>query len=87
MMRKALVVTGILAALLLPGAARVGARQSHAPQRKLVHVVHAGDTLWGIAREVAPQKDVLATVDRLVRENHLGSRPLRPGEPLFFSGS
>lgn len=84
MTRKALLVAGIVSALLAPGIARVGARQAHPPARRLVHVVQAGDTLWGIARRVDPGEDVVATVDRLIRANDLSGGSVRPGQPLFL---
>jgi LysM repeat protein len=51
---------------------------------RLVHVVKPGESLWQIARTVAPRADVVATVDRLIRANHLRGRSLRPGQPLFL---
>ena len=85
-MRKALIVVALLGAVFIPGIARVGARQAHAPSRRLVHVVHQGETLWEIAGLVAPRQDVVGTVDRLVHDNRLGSKPVRPGQPLFLNG-
>ncbi|HRW38408.1 MAG TPA: LysM domain-containing protein [Aquihabitans sp.] len=39
--------------------------------------VHAGDTLWSIARRLQPTGDVRALVDELVALN--GTAPLQPG--------
>lgn len=48
-----------------------------------VHVVQPGDTLWSIAREVAPAGvDVRATVDRLVAAN--GGSVLQVGQRIVL---
>jgi hypothetical protein len=44
------------------------------------YVVQPGDTLWSVAKKVAPGHDVRATVDRLVSLN--GSAALRVGQRL-----
>ena len=85
--RKLVFVLGITAALLAPGMARVAARQAHPVPMRLVHVVRSGETLWQIARAVAPGADVKATVDRLMASNHLHNPVLRPGQPLFLPAS
>lgn len=82
--RKALVVIGLVAALFAPGIARVGARQTHAPAPRLVHVVQPGDTLWTIARKIEPRGDVIETVQRLIDANRLRGASVRPGQPLFL---
>jgi hypothetical protein len=83
-LRKALVIMGIVAALFLPGVAKVGARQDHPVPRRLVYVVKPGDTLWQIAGRVAPGRDVLETVDELRSVSRLRGAGLRPGQPLFL---
>jgi hypothetical protein len=45
-----------------------------------VHVVQPGETLWSIARTIAPEGDVRLVVDRLVDLN--GSAPLMVGQRL-----
>jgi hypothetical protein len=45
-------------------------------------VVEPGDTLWSIAREVAPQEDTRAVVDALSEVNGLGDTVLIPGQVL-----
>jgi hypothetical protein len=44
--------------------------------------VKAGDSLWVIAREVAPSRDPRAEVAALRALNHLGSDNLTPGQSL-----
>ncbi|MCW2678112.1 MAG: hypothetical protein JWR70_3152 [Modestobacter sp.] len=45
-------------------------------------VVESGDTLWSIARELAPQEDVRAVVDALAEVNGLDDTLLVPGQVL-----
>lgn len=45
-------------------------------------IVQPGQSLWEIARSVAPQDDVRATIDRLVSLNNLESTSVRPGQKL-----
>ena len=47
-------------------------------------VVQPGETLWGIARRVAPGADPRATVARLTDLNDLGSRPIVAGQRLVL---
>lgn len=46
------------------------------------YVVHSGDTLWSIARRVAPSEDPRAIVDAIAEANGLGSGELHPGQAL-----
>jgi LysM repeat protein len=45
-------------------------------------VVQPGQTLWGIATQVAPHADPRATVQRIIDLNHLASTNLQVGESL-----
>jgi hypothetical protein len=45
-------------------------------------VVQPGQTLWGIATQVAPHADPRATVQRIVDLNHLAGTNLQVGESL-----
>ncbi|WP_222195449.1 LysM peptidoglycan-binding domain-containing protein [Modestobacter italicus] len=45
-------------------------------------VVQSGDTLWSIARDVAPEEDPRAVVDAIVELNGLDSVGLLPGAEL-----
>ncbi|WP_242606017.1 LysM peptidoglycan-binding domain-containing protein [Frankia sp. Cppng1_Ct_nod] len=47
-----------------------------------VHVVRPGETLWGIARAVAPDNDTRVVVARLAGMNQLDSTDLVPGQAL-----
>jgi hypothetical protein len=50
-----------------------------------MHVVRAGETLWGIASRLAgPEEDPRPVVDRIVGINHLGTAPLQPGTRLVL---
>jgi hypothetical protein len=44
--------------------------------------VEAGDTLWGIARRVAPGRDPREVVDQMVRDNRLRGS-LQVGQQLL----
>ncbi len=57
-------------------APRGGAGSSH------VHVVRSGETLWGIARALAPEGDTRVIVARLAGMNQLATTDLVPGQAL-----
>jgi nucleoid-associated protein YgaU len=65
--------------LLLPGLAR-----GDGPDRptRAAYTVEAGDTLWAIARRVAPGRDPREVVDQLVRDNRLHGS-LQVGQQLL----
>jgi nucleoid-associated protein YgaU len=72
-----LVVAGVTAVTVLDGP------DSHlqlAGQSSVV--VEPGDTLWSIARALAPQEDVRAVVDALTEANRLEGTVLIPGQVL-----
>jgi Tfp pilus assembly protein FimV len=62
-----LVVTGVL--LVAPGLARGDGPDR--PASRVTYVVESGDTLWSIARRVAPDRDPRPVVDGLIEANDL----------------
>jgi nucleoid-associated protein YgaU len=81
-MALAVAVAGGRAVLgtLQPNPPGTGAVSSLEPAAGPVVVVQAGDTLWGIARRLAPGADVRPVVDQLAAAH--GTGPLQPGERL-----
>jgi LysM repeat protein len=79
----ALILAAAVGGLATSGISRA-ASDDRAPAAAARHtyVVRAGDTLWGIARRVAPGADPRAVVERLIRSNGLTSRPIVPGQRL-----
>ncbi|HEU0132192.1 MAG TPA: LysM peptidoglycan-binding domain-containing protein [Mycobacteriales bacterium] len=75
-------VTLVLAAFSLgrTSASAGATRRAPAPTT----VVQPGETLWSIARRVAPEADPRATVARLTRLNDLGARPIVAGQRLVL---
>lgn len=72
---------GALAGLAPSPPAAVHAAAAPAAATSGGHVtVHAGDTLWSIARQLQPSGDVRPLVDRLIELN--GTMTLQPGERL-----
>lgn len=49
-------------------------------------VVEPGDSLWSIARSVAPDADARAVVQELLERNRLDSSQVRIGERLVVGG-
>ena len=68
---RALVIVLVVAMFLLvaPGLARGDGPDRPAP--RVTHVVEPGDTLWSIARRVAPGQDPRPVVDGLIAANDL----------------
>ncbi len=70
---------GVLTLLGAPAAST--SRVRHVPARTVV--VKPGQTLWDIARAVAPQSDPRDEIAKIVDLNSLGgSGAIRPGQPL-----
>jgi Tfp pilus assembly protein FimV len=63
-----LVVAGFL--LVAPGLAK-GDGPADRPAPRVAYVVESGDTLWSIARRVAPGRDPRPVVDGLIEANDL----------------
>jgi Tfp pilus assembly protein FimV len=68
---RVLAIVLVVAAFLLvaPGLARGDGPER--PARQVAYVVEPGDTLWSIARRVAPGHDPRPVVDALVEANDL----------------
>jgi Tfp pilus assembly protein FimV len=78
-----LLVGGVLAiALTGPVAAALGNDTGSAPVARRTYVVRPGDTLWAVARRVAPAVDPRATVLAIERANGVDGSTLRPGDVL-----
>jgi Tfp pilus assembly protein FimV len=78
---RALAIVLVVAMFLLvaPGLARGDGPDRPAP--RVTYVVQPGDTLWSIARRVAPGQDPRPVVDRLIEANDLRGG-LQAGEEL-----
>ena len=84
MRARLLLLLALLACCLLfvPGIAR-GDGSDHTTAR-VPYTVQPGDTLWSIARRVAPADDPRAVVDRLVRDNRLPGGAVQAGQELWI---
>jgi LysM repeat protein len=74
----ALVAFGALGARVVP------ARSAIPPSAPSVVQVQPGDTLWSIARRVAPDADTRAVVDAIAARNGLVGGALHPGQRLLI---
>jgi nucleoid-associated protein YgaU len=70
------------AAVLFAAHLSAGGAASPTSTHSATVTVRAGDTLWSIARKVAPERDPRAVVDQLVSRNHLNGVTLTPGQTL-----
>src|SRR6186997_380479 len=71
-MRARVLAIGLVVAVFLlvaPGLARGDGPDRPAP--RVTYVVEPGDTLWSIARQVAPGRDPRPVVDGLIKANDL----------------
>lgn len=64
------------------GAGSVASEEPGTPTPTRTVVVGPGDTLWGIAGELAPDGEVRAMVDRIERLNALDSALVQSGQRL-----
>jgi LysM domain len=78
---RALAIMLVVALFLLvaPGLARGDGPDRPAP--RVTYVVEPGDTLWSIARRVAPGRDPRPVVDALIRDNDVRGG-LKAGQEL-----
>lgn len=68
---------------VLSGGGALASGETGAPAGTFTTVtVMAGDSLWGIAEEVAPQADPRDVVDAIIRLNALGSGQLDAGQTI-----
>ncbi|MDQ1711777.1 MAG: hypothetical protein QOE45_1227 [Frankiaceae bacterium] len=84
---RTLIVLTLVALVLLAfslGRTSAGATGSGTPVARPTTVVAPGETLWAIARRVAPGTDPRATVARLTQLNDLGSTPIVAGQRLVL---
>ena len=65
----AVVLVVVVFMLVAPGLAKGDGPDRQAP--RVTYVVESGDTLWSIARRVAPGQDPRPVVDGLIEANHL----------------
>jgi nucleoid-associated protein YgaU len=72
----------LVIALTGPVAAALGSGEAPSPAARHTYVVRPGDTLWGIARRVAPATDPRVTVLAIEHANGVDGSTLRPGDVL-----
>jgi LysM repeat protein len=74
-----------LVALVVVGLALLGdaARTARVPDAVGTVQVHSGESLWAVARRVAPSADPGAVAARIADLNHLASPSVQPGEVLL----
>ena len=89
--RRGRTVVLLLLVGLLLAAFSLGRVGSQAAPRSARHaaplaqtVVHPGETLWAVARRVAPHADPRNTVLRLQQVNHLDGGAVRAGQLLLL---
>lgn len=87
--RGRLVVIGLLATLLLvaflagrSGVSSAATETAHPSYQQTT--VQPGETLWAVAKRVAPRHDPRALVDEIRALNHLQSASLQVGQQLLL---
>jgi hypothetical protein len=84
--RLVVVVTALLVAfavgVFVTAAGSVATQRPGTPEPTRIVQVGSGDTLWGIASEVADGGDVRSMIDEIKQLNALGSNDLQAGQRL-----
>jgi nucleoid-associated protein YgaU len=75
----------VAAAWAGPAVRALGSTEHPAPIALSTYVVREGDTLWTIARRLAPGSDPRPVVDRLSTANGIDAGELEPGQTLVVS--
>jgi hypothetical protein len=78
LLASAIIAIGLLFAG--PGAQAGADAGASAP----LYTVLAGETLWSIAKELAPGQDPRITIDQLMRANKLSTADIRPGDVILL---
>ena len=77
----------VLAAGILVASGSVATEEPGTPEPTRVVMVGTGDTLWGIAADVAADGDVRAMIDRIERLNALETGMVSAGQKLLVPTS
>ena len=87
--RRGLLAAGIAVSIAWAGpvASALGGPARPEPMVQRRYVVRPGDTLWSIARRVAPWEDPRAVVVSLVASNGVQADELAPGRTLVIPSS
>jgi LysM domain. len=72
-----------LAALVVGAGQMVEATAGTGNGEPVAVVVGGGDTLWGIAQDIAPDQDPRSVVGQIRSLNDLGTRPIVPGQSIL----
>jgi Tfp pilus assembly protein FimV len=81
---RLLAIVAIVAAFLLVGPGLAKGDGPERPAPRVHYVVQPGDTLWSIARRVAPGRDPRPVVDGMVEANDLHGG-LQAGQELVVA--
>ena len=82
---RGLVATAVVAFLSVCGLVLLGGQAQPGepvPEATTVVVVGAGETIWQVARRLAPESQPGAVVQRIRELNQLPGSALQPGQPL-----
>ncbi len=86
--RGRLAISAVVAGAVIAGGllmAGPGAQAgSDAGSDVATYTVLAGESLWSIAKELAPGQDPRMTIHQLMRANQLPSADIRPGDVLLL---
>lgn len=83
--RRGLVATAVVAFLSVCGLALLGMQAQPGepvPEATTVVEVGAGETMWQVARRLAPESEPGAVVQRILELNQLPGSAVQPGQPL-----